>query len=77
MPDQPTRHPNARRNLGHTVYLGAVRLHPDLVAYVDAQAEQRYCSRAEYIRQLIVADKLSHERGPRWVAAPTPGEFHD
>lgn len=58
--DTPGRHPLARKNLGHTEYL-AFKLHPDLLAHVHDQAERHYCSPAQYVRQLIIADKLAHD----------------
>ena len=51
------RHPNARAALGHTEAI-MLKLHPELKRWVDARAAERYCSQAEYVRQLIVADRL-------------------
>lgn len=45
----------SRKNLGHTEQL-VLKLHPDLKAHVDARAAEEYCSAAEYIRRLVIAD---------------------
>ena len=34
-----------------------LKLHPDLLAHVQERAEAEYCSAAEYVRRLIIADK--------------------
>lgn len=49
----------ARRDLGHTE-LVTLKVHPDLMTHLQWQADRHYCSEAEFIRQLIVADKAVH-----------------
>ena len=44
-----------RRDIGHNEQM-MLKLHPDLKAWVDKQAENDYCTAAEYIRRLIIAD---------------------
>lgn len=50
------RHPLARKPLGLTASI-AIKLHPDLLAFVQEEADRRYQSQAEFIRSLIVAEK--------------------
>ena len=54
------RNPRARAPLGHTHQLG-LRLHPELVAHLEVQAQAHYCSVSEYVRQLIIDDKRTKE----------------
>jgi len=54
------RHPLARKDLGHTEYV-QIKMHPELLAHVRDQSVASFCSVAEYIRQLIVADKRRKE----------------
>jgi hypothetical protein len=49
------RHPKARAPLGHTETL-SIKIHPDLMAHVTAQAAREYCTQQEYVRRLIIAD---------------------
>ena len=57
------RHPNARRDLGMTKTL-AVRLHPDLMAWVKARAAADYCTDQDVIRRLVV-EAMRTEREPK------------
>lgn len=58
MPDEPARHPKARKDLGHTESV-MLKLHPDLKTWVEERAEENYCTQSEYIRRLIIADRLA------------------
>jgi hypothetical protein len=51
---------SARAKLGHTEAI-AIKLHPDLKAHVEMRASENYCSTAEFIRQLVIADKRAFE----------------
>ena len=51
-----------RRNLGHTQTL-TLKLHPDLMAWLNAEAAANYCTAAEVVRRLIISaarDDLRH-----------------
>ena len=51
----------ARAPLGHTETI-MVKLHPDLKAHLETSAAAGYCTVAEYVRQLIVADMRSTQK---------------
>jgi hypothetical protein len=56
-PEAEAKRPG-RRALGHTEAMG-LKLHPDLMDHLRKQAEANYVSEAEYVRQLIIADKAA------------------
>jgi hypothetical protein len=53
--DNDTRHRKARKSLGHSEAV-LIKLHPDLKAHIEQQAEANYCSTSEYVRRLIILD---------------------
>jgi hypothetical protein len=48
----------SRKDLGHTEAV-LLKLHPDLKSWVEARSAVHYCSQAEYIRRLIIADRIA------------------
>jgi hypothetical protein len=53
----------SRRNLDLSATI-ILKVHPDMKAWVDGQAEADYVTTAEYLRRLIVADMRQHEAKP-------------
>lgn len=45
----------SRKAMGHTETV-ILKLHPTLKAHVANQAEQEFCTVAEYLRRLIIVD---------------------